>query len=60
MYLKAAHSWGNILNPSYNPKIGWYQDVDFGGMYGNDKITDLAFVESRTCYIITITDCPVI
>ena len=49
-----------ITNPSSNLKIDCYPDTDFSGMYGHEKINDQACVKSRTGYITTVADCPVL
>ena len=59
-YLKAAHSRGLILNPSSNLKIDYYPYADFATIYGHEKINDMACVKSRTEYVITVADCPVL
>ena len=34
--------------------------TDFAGMYGHEVITDLSCVKSRTSFIITVANCPVL
>ena len=55
-YLKFKDSRGLIFSPSYNLKIDYYPCINFTGMYGNEEITDLAFVKSRTVSVITVAD----
>ena len=61
-YLKATRDRGLVLNPSADGvlKIDNYPDADFAGMYGHEKPTDPASVKSRTGYVITVADCPVL
>ena len=59
-YLKASRDKGLILNPSGTLKIDAYPDVDFAGLYGCLKITDPACVKSRTDFLITVSDCPMV
>ena len=60
-YLKATRKQGLILNPSKDLyKVDDYPDADFAGMYGYEKPTDPSCVKSRTGYVITFVDCPVL
>ena len=59
-YLKAARDRGLRPNKSQNLKNYCYTDVDFYEMYGNDKATDSACVNTRTVYAITDANLPVI
>jgi len=60
-YLKATRKRGLILNPSKDLyKVDDYPDADFAGMYGYEKPTDPSCVKSRTGYVITFVDCPVL
>ncbi len=60
-YSKATPDKGLILNPSLDLlQIDCYPDSKFAGIYGYEKDHDLECVKSRTEYIITVTNCPVI
>ena len=60
-YLKATRTRGLVLNPTSNTlKIDSYPDADFAGMYGHEENTDPACVKSRSGYVITVADCPVL
>ena len=59
-YLKATRDKGLILNLSGTLKIDAYPDMDFAGLYGYLKITDPACVNSRTGFLITMSDCPIV
>ena len=59
-YLKATRDKGLILNPLGTLKIDAYPDADFAGLYGYLKITDPACVKSRTGFLITVLDCPMV
>jgi hypothetical protein len=59
-YLKATREKGMILKPSGTLKIDSYPDADFAGLYGYAKITDSACVKSRTGFIITVSECPMV
>jgi hypothetical protein len=50
-----------VMNPSSDVcKIDAYPDADFDGMYGHEEHTDPACAKSRTGFIITLADCPVV
>ena len=59
-YLKATRDKGLILNPSGELKVDAYPDADFAGLYGHEKVTDPACVKSRTGFLITVSDCPMV
>ena len=60
-YLKATRDKGLILNPSKETlKIDCFPDADFAGMYGHERNDDPTCVKSRTGYVITVADCPVL
>ena len=59
-FLKARHLRRIILDLSSNPKIDCNPDAYFAGMNGNEKITYLACMKSRTGYIINVGSCPVL
>ena len=59
-YLKATRDKGLVLNPSGELKIDAYPDADFAGLYGHEAVTDPACVKSRTGFLITVSDCPMV
>jgi hypothetical protein len=60
-YLKATRTRGLIVDPSdMKLKIDAYPDADFAGMYGHEKASDPSCVKSRTGYIITLCNVPVL
>lgn len=59
-YLKATRDKGLILNPSGELKIDAYPDADFAGLYGHEKNNDPACAKSRTGFVITVADCPMV
>jgi hypothetical protein len=59
-YLKATRDIGLILNPSGDLKIDAYPDADFAGLYGYEKNNDPACAKSRTGFVITVADCPMV
>jgi hypothetical protein len=59
-YLKATRDCGLVLNPSEELKIDCYPDADFAGMYGYESSSDPSCVKSRTGFVITVANCPVL
>ena len=59
-YLKATRDKGLVLNPSGKLTVDAYPDADFAGLYGYEDVTDPANVKSRTGFLITVSDCPVV
>ena len=59
-YLKATRDKGMILNPSSELRVDCYPDADFAGLYGYESPTDPSCVRSRTGFVITVANCPVL
>ena len=59
-YLKATRDRGLVLHPSKELKIDCYPDADFAGMYGHEDSSDPSCVKSRTGFVITVANCPVL
>jgi hypothetical protein len=59
-YLKATRDKGLILSPSGKLKVDAYPDADFAGLYGYELNTDPACAKSRTGFLITVSDCPMV
>ena len=60
-YLKGTCTRGLIFNPSTGAlKVDAYPDADFAGTYGYEDNTDPSCVKSRTGYVITVADCPIL
>jgi hypothetical protein len=65
LYLKLTQDKGLILRPtmceeSSELPIDCYVDADFAGMWGYEDHNDPSCVKSRTGYVISIANCPVI
>ena len=41
-------------------KIDCYPDADFAGLYGYENLRDPSCVKSRTGFVITVANCPVL
>ncbi|KAL7526402.1 hypothetical protein ACHAWF_008462 [Thalassiosira exigua] len=59
-YLKGTADKGLILDPSPGLGIDCYPDADFAGLYGYEDAQDPHCARSRTGYVITLADCPVL
>ena len=59
-YLKASRDRGLVLNPSKLLKVDCYPDADFAGLYGHENPSDPSCVKSRTGFVITVANCPVL
>ena len=51
---------GLILNPSSKFQVDCYVDSDFAGLYGHEDSDDPICAKSRTGYVITFANCPII
>jgi hypothetical protein len=59
-YLKGSFNKGLILNPSKAMKLDCYPDADFAGLWTRDDKHDPHCVRSRTGYVISLADCPIL
>ena len=60
-YLKYTHDRGLVLDKSSDIlKVDACTDAEFAGMYGQENINDTACSNSRTDFIITFADFPVL
>ena len=51
---------GLILKPSKKLQVDCYADADFAGLYSVEESQDVTSVKSRTEYVITFADCPIL
>ena len=59
-YLKGTNSKGMIINPSDAFNVDCHVDADFGGLWGSENDQDPISVKSRTGFIITFMNCPLL
>ena len=57
-YLKKTKSEGLILKPDRDHRVDCYVDADFGGLFSTEDKQDPVSVKSRTGYVITYRDAP--
>jgi hypothetical protein len=59
-YLKGTMDKGLIMSPNDKPCVDCYPDADFAGLYGHEDSQDPHCARSRTGYLISMFDCPVL
>ena len=59
-YLVGTKDKGMILKPTETLNINAYPDADFAGLYGYEDNNDPVCVRSRTGFVITVANCPVL
>jgi len=59
-YLKGTQDEGLIYKPSLEMTVDCYVDADFAGLYGHENPSDPLCVKSRTGFVITVANCPVL
>jgi hypothetical protein len=59
-YLKGTINKGLILSPSETLHIDCYPDSDFAGLWKYEDSQDPHCVRSRTGYVITLANCPIL
>ena len=59
-YLLATRDKGLILTPTKSLDVDAYPDADFAGLYGYEDNMDPTCVKSRTGFVISVANCPVL
>jgi hypothetical protein len=59
-YLQGTKDKGYILKPSSHRNLDCYVDADFAGMWDAESSDEPSSVKSRTGYVITFANCPVL
>jgi hypothetical protein len=59
-YLKGTKEKGYILQPSTSRTLDCFVDADFAGLWSSELAHDPISVKSRTGYVITFTNCPIV
>ena len=59
-YLKGTMDKGLILSPSEDLYLDCYPDADFAGLWKTENPDDPHCVRSRTGFVITLANCPII
>ena len=58
-YLKATRDRGLSESSSAQSNIEGFPDADFAGLYGFEKSNNPTCTNSRTGFLINVSDCPV-
>jgi hypothetical protein len=59
-YLVGTKDKGLKLKPSDDISVDCYVDADFAGLYGQEDPQDPISVKSRTGYVLTLANCPLL
>ena len=59
-YLKGTRDKGIIFDPDPDLKLDCYVDADFAGLWGYEDDQDPVCVKSRTGYVLTLGNCPIL
>ena len=59
-YLKATSKKGMRIKPSKELKVDCYPDADFAGLWPHEDDKNPTSVKSRTGFVITLSDCPIL
>jgi hypothetical protein len=59
-YLHQTADKGTIISPSGDLSLDCYVDANFSGLYGRDPDCEPSYAKSRTGYLITLENAPVI
>lgn len=59
-YLQGTADKGLILTPSHELNLNCYPDADFAGLWNHENSDDPHCVRSRTGFVITLANCPVL
>ena len=59
-YLQGTKENGIVFNPSKKLVVDCYADADFAGLWGNEDPQDPIFARSRTGFVVTFANCPLL
>jgi Reverse transcriptase (RNA-dependent DNA polymerase) len=59
-YLRGTKDKGMIIKPNGDLKLDCYADADFAGLWNSEGATDSSCVKSRTGFVITFGDVPLV
>ena len=59
-YLKGTRERGMVVKPTDSLRLDLYADADFAGLWNIEDPHDPVCVKSRTGYVLTLGDCPVL
>ena len=59
-YLQGTKENGLVFNPSKKMVVDCYDDADFAGLSGHEYPQDPICVRSRTGFVVTFANCPLL
>ena len=59
-YLQGTKDNGLLFNPSKKILVDCYADADFAGLRGHENLQDPFFHKSRTGFVVTFANCPLL
>ena len=59
-YLQGTKDNGLVFNPSKKLMVDCYADADFAGLWGHEDPQDPICARSRTGFVITFANCPLL
>ena len=59
-YLQGTKDNGLVFNPSKNLVMDCYADADFVGLWGYGNPKDPIYARSRTGFVVTFANCPLL
>lgn len=59
-YLKGTRTRGMMIKPTTDLTMNLYADADFAGLWGSEHASDPTCAKSRTGYLVTLSDTPVL
>ena len=59
-YLQGTKDNGLVFNPSKKMVVGCYADADFAGLWVHEDPQDPICDRSRTGYVVTFSNCPIL
>ena len=59
-YHKVTKDNGLVFNPSKKLVVDCYADADFAGLWGHEDPQDPIFARSRTGFVVTFSNCPLL
>ena len=59
-YLQGTKDNGLVFNPSKKLVVDCYADADFAGLWGHEDPQDRIFARSRTGFVVTFANCPLL
>ena len=59
-YFQGTKDNGILFNPSKELVVDYYANADFAGMWGHEDCQDPICARSRTGFVVTLANCPLL